>query len=48
MLYGQFFKIYTHSCFLCLETTATSHDKILVACTLAHLLEEFDRVDYAQ
>jgi hypothetical protein len=36
ILYGQFFKIYTHSCFLCLKTTTTSRDRIvtsLVACT---------------
>jgi hypothetical protein len=28
ILYGQFFKIHNHSCFLCLETTATTRDKI--------------------
>jgi hypothetical protein len=30
-LYGQFFKIYTHSCFLCQETTATSCDSIVTS-----------------
>jgi hypothetical protein len=28
ILYGQFFKICTHSCSLCLKTSATSRDKI--------------------
>jgi hypothetical protein len=36
-LYGQFFKIHTHSCFLCLETTATSSDKISTS-LVAHML----------